>query len=191
MKQLPNFLTYSRIIIIPILMITFYMESPISDWVTAGLFTAAAITDYFDGHLARKWGVQSRTGQVLDPIADKLLVATALLLLLGDDRAHVLPVLVILCRELMVSGLREVLAESRISLPVTQLAKYKTFSQLFAIGFLLWAPGVGEFREPMTLLGTGLLWLAGGLTVITGYDYMKRGMRHIGQTTTKASAAKE
>ncbi len=130
LRALPNILTMSRILIIPILIASFYLEGRLSNWVAAGLFFVAGITDYFDGYLARAYSVQSKLGKFLDPIADKLLVAAAILMLIHFDRAHIVPALAIICREIMVSGLREFLAEIHISVPVSRLAKVKTGFQM-------------------------------------------------------------
>ena len=138
--NLPNLLTLSRIAVIPLLVLLFYWDNPISGWVSLGLFTVAAVTDFFDGYFARSLNQHSLLGRMLDPIADKLLVASVILMLVAFQRAPVLAALVILCRELLVSGLREFLAEIRVGMPVSRLAKWKTFIQMFSIGFLL----VGE-----------------------------------------------
>src|ERR1700735_2020420 len=135
-KQLPNILTYSRILIIPLLVLIFLcFHSKLSDWACAVLFLYASITDFFDGYLARAWHAHSNLGKFLDPIADKLLIASCLMLLVGYHRADILPALAILCREILVSGLREFLADLRISVPVSTLAKYKTTAQMAAIFF--------------------------------------------------------
>lgn len=180
-KQLPNILTYSRIVVIPVL-VAEYLLVP-GEWgniVCAALFLVASITDFFDGYLARAWHAHSNLGRFLDPIADKLLVATALMLLVSEHRAEVLPSLAILCREVLVSGLREFLADLRISVPVSRLAKYKTAAQMVAIfllllgspvasGYLLWSHQVGCM----------LLWLAAVLTLITGYAYLRTGLKYL------------
>lgn len=175
-KSLPNLLTLSRILVIPALVLTFNIKGNWGYWLTAGLFTLASVTDFFDGHLARAWQVQSKMGQFLDPIADKLLVATSLLLLVGEGRADVLPAIAILCREIMVSGLREFLAEWRVGVPVSRLAKYKTGFQMVAL-FLLLLGGGGPAGT--LLLGRILLWAAALLTLVTGYAYLKTGMKHL------------
>lgn len=181
MFNLPNILTLSRIAVIPVVIALFYWDTPAIRWVMCGLFTAAGITDFFDGYLARRSNQVSPLGRFLDPIADKLLVAALLLMLAGFDRMSewaYFPAVVILMRELLVSGLREFLAETRVSVPVTQLAKWKTTVQMFSLGFLIvgsdspdWIPaqGIGEFG----------LWLAALLTLVTGFDYLKAGIRHM------------
>jgi cardiolipin synthase len=180
--NLPNLLTLSRIAVIPLLVVLFYWDNSVSRWVALGLFSMAAITDFFDGYFARSLDQHSLLGRMLDPIADKLLVASIVLMLVAFQRAPVLAALVILCRELSVSGLREFLAEIRVGMPVSRLAKWKTFIQMFAIGFLL----VGEvgptfFHPTITtlLIGEILIWIAAALTLVTGYDYLRLGWRHL------------
>lgn len=177
-QNLPNALTYSRIIVIPIFIAVFYWNSPISHWIAAGLFAYASVTDFLDGYYARAWNVTSNIGRFLDPIADKLLVATALLMLVYTDRADVLPAIAIVCREILVSGLREFLAELRISVPVSRLAKFKTTAQLFAISLLLVAPALPLWLH-IQAVGDALLWIAAALTLVTGYIYLKVGAYHL------------
>ncbi len=179
---LPNLLTLSRIAAIPLLVALFYWENPVAGWVALGIFAVAAITDFFDGYFARSMGQHSRLGRMLDPIADKLLVASIVLMLVAFQRAPVLAALVILCRELLVSGLREFLAEIRVSMPVSPLAKWKTFIQMFAIGFLLIGEAGPVFFHPAVttvLIGEILIWIAAILTLVTGYDYLRAGWRHL------------
>ncbi|MFQ5535380.1 MAG: CDP-diacylglycerol--glycerol-3-phosphate 3-phosphatidyltransferase [Sphingomonadales bacterium] len=179
-KSLPNLLTISRILVLPALVATFYYSNPIASWVALGLFIAAGVTDFFDGYLARTWNVQSKLGQFLDPVADKLLVATVILMLVFKDRIEgltVLAALVILCREILVSGLREFLAQIKISVPVSRLAKWKTTVQMVAIGFLLLAPDATPFPTPA--IGEIGLWIAAMLTLYTGYDYLRTGLKHM------------
>ncbi|MDH3912909.1 MAG: CDP-diacylglycerol--glycerol-3-phosphate 3-phosphatidyltransferase, partial [Rhodospirillales bacterium] len=140
LTSLPNLLTLLRIVIIPILVPLFYLDGAYPRWLACGLFGLAAITDYFDGYLARHLNEVSPLGRFLDPIADKLLVAAVILMLVGMDSIQgvvILPALVILCREILVSGLREYLAEIRVPMPVSSLAKWKTVIQMFALGFLI------------------------------------------------------
>lgn len=177
-KTFPNILTISRIIIIPILVASFYIEGKLSHWTAAGLFAAASITDFFDGYLARMWQVQSKLGQFLDPIADKLLVVTAIVMLVHFDRAHIIPSLMILCREILVSGLREFLAQINVSLPVSKLAKIKTATQMLAI-FLLILGTEGSGEELTKMVGNVALWTAAILTIFTGYAYLKAGLKHM------------
>lgn len=173
----PNLLTASRILAIPALIAAFYVPGDFGRWATATIFALAAITDYLDGYLARSWSVQSPLGRMMDPIADKLLIGAAILMLVHFDRAPILPALIILCREILVSGLREFLAEAQVGLPVSRLAKWKTGVQMVAIAFLI----VGT-AAPWWLyadyVGTYGLWFAAGLTLVTGFDYLLVGLRH-------------
>lgn len=180
--SLPNLLTYGRIVAVPLVVACFYVPGDAPRWVALGLFSAAAITDYFDGYLARAWSQQSAIGRMLDPIADKLLVAASLLMVVWVGTVSglsVVAVVVILCREVAVSGLREFLADLKVSVPVTWLAKWKTTAQLVALGFLIVGPA-GEHVLPGTVwIGTVLLWLSAVLTLYTGYDYFRAGIRHL------------
>ena len=173
----PNLLTGSRILAIPAMVGAFYIPGDFGKWATCVIFTAAAVTDYFDGYLARSWSMQSVLGRMLDPIADKLLVGAAILMLIHFDRAPILPSLIILCREILVSGLREFLAEVQVGLPVSRLAKWKTGVQMTAIGFLL-AGSAAPWWLFADQVGWYGLWLAAGLTLITGFDYLVVGLRH-------------
>ena len=146
------------------------------------MFILAAITDFFDGYLARAWQQQSALGRMLDPIADKLLVSVSLLMLAADgtiDDWSLIPAIIILCREILVSGLREFLAELQVSVPVTRLAKWKTAVQLFAIALLLAGPAGETILPGTTLAGLTALWLAAILTIYTGYDYFRAGIGHL------------
>lgn len=181
MQHLPNFLTLGRIVLIPALILAFALEGHFGDWLAVAIFSLAAITDFFDGWLARKLDVQSGFGRMLDPIADKLMVATCLLLLAAGqviDGFHVLAAIIILCREILVSGLREYLMELHVTLPVSTLAKYKTTIQMIAIGFLLSGEAGNAFLPGAHIIGLGLLWLAAMLTLATGYDYVRQGLAH-------------
>jgi len=177
-KNLPNYLTYLRILAIPLITFTFFIKGDWSYYLSTALFAIAGISDWFDGYLARIWNAQSRWGQFLDPIADKLLVATVLMLLVYTDRADLLPSIAIVCREILVSGLREFLAEVRIGVPVSKLAKFKTAAQMIAIGFLLLGAG-GPAWMHLAFLGRVLLWIAALLTLVTGYAYLRVGMKHM------------
>ncbi len=180
--SLPNLLTLSRIGTIPPLIALFYWDSPWSGWVALGLFTVAGVTDFFDGYLARTMSQQSRLGRMLDPIADKLLIAAVILMLVAFDKAPIIAALIILCRELLVSGLREFLAELNVGVPVSRLAKWKTVMQMIAIGFLLVGEAGPYFFHPAvttTLIGEVLLWTAAGLTLVTGADYLLVGLKHV------------
>ena len=181
--SLPNILTYGRVAAVPVVAgLLFWPEIDWVRWTALGLFALAAITDFFDGYLARVWSQQSSLGRMLDPIADKLLVAACLLVLVADHTISGLSMwaaIVILCREILVSGLREYLAELRVSVPVTRVAKYKTTMQLVALGFLIAGPA-GERVLPHTVaIGLVLLWTAALLTLYTGWDYMRSGLKHV------------
>ncbi len=183
MLNLPNLLTLSRIGVIPPLVALFYWDHPLSGWVALALFALGGATDYFDGYLARSRKQLSKLGRMLDPIADKLLVASVILMLVAFGRAPVLASLVILCRELLVSGLREYLAEINVGVPVTLLAKWKTTIQMIALGFLLVGDAGPTFFHPLlttTFIGETLLWIAAVVTLITGFDYLLVGLRHVG-----------
>ena len=180
LTSLPNVLTLSRIVVIPLVVGLFYLEGDAARWVACWLFVAAAITDYFDGYLARTRNQVSNFGRFLDPIADKLLVASVLFMLVAFDRVSqlsILPALVIVLREILVSGLREFLAEVRVGIPVSRLAKWKTGIQMTAIPVLL----VGDAATfmPTRQLGEIGLWIAAILTLITGWDYLQSGLRHL------------
>lgn len=178
-KDIPNYLTYFRILVIPLLVGVFYLPGGYwSSYACAGLFLLAGITDWLDGYMARLWEVQSNLGRFLDPIADKLLVATALILLVSSGQADVLPAIAIMCREILVSGLREFLAELRVSVPVSNLAKWKTAVQMIAIFLLLFGVGAPAWL-PAAVIGNWMLWLAAALTLVTGYVYLKTGLKHM------------
>lgn len=189
MWNVPNILTLSRIGIIPVVVAMFFFDSSAMRWTACALFTLAGITDFFDGYLARREKLVSRLGRFLDPIADKLLVASVLLMIVAFDRVgpwSYLPALVILLREIMVSGLREFLAELRVSVPVTALAKAKTTVQMVALGFLI----VGNAAPgwiPAELIGEIGLWIAAAITLITGYDYLRAGLAHMAEGSTPLS----
>jgi len=185
--SIPNLLTYGRIIAVPLVVFCFFIEgklqsSDFARWAALIIFIIASITDFLDGYLARIWQQTSAIGRMLDPIADKLLVASCLLLLAAEGTIAgwtLWAAIIILCREILVSGLREYLAELKVSVPVTQLAKWKTTVQMVAIAFLL-AGSAGDKIFPYTSqLGIGLLWIAALLTLYTGYDYFRAGGRHI------------
>lgn len=181
MTQLPNALTILRIALIPALYATLYINEIWSGWVAAAIFLLAAATDFWDGWLARRYSLQSGFGRMLDPIADKLIVATALLLLVHQGviiGEHLIAAIIILCREILVSGLREYLGELRVAMPVSRLAKYKTAIQFFAVMFLLTDEAGVQMFIYMQDVGLALLWVAAGLTLITGYDYVRKGVQH-------------
>lgn len=180
--SLPNILTYGRILIVPLVCGCLYVGGDTFRWLALALFTVAAVTDFLDGYLARIWAQSSPLGRMLDPIADKLLVSACLLMLCAVDTIDgwsLWAAVVILCREVLVSGLREFLAELRVSVPVTQLAKWKTTAQLVSLGFLLVGPAGDEVLPHNTDIGLTLLWLSAILTLYTGYDYFRAGLRYV------------
>jgi cardiolipin synthase len=193
---LPNILTYARIAAVPVVVGLLFWESIFDGplwlrWIALFVFIAAGVTDYFDGYFARAWGQYSSLGKMLDPIADKLLVSACLLILAAGETIHgwtLLAAIIILCREILVSGLREYLAELRVSVPVTRLAKWKTTAQLVAVGFLIAGEAGdavvslilgGTDRTVVSQIGILLLWLSALLTLYTGYDYMRAGLRYM------------
>ena len=185
--SLPNILTYARIAAIPVVVGCVYAQSVMDGplwlrWVALAVFIAAGVTDVLDGYYARMWDQQSAFGRMLDPIADKLLVASCLLMLAADNSIHgwtLWAAIVILCREILVSGLREYLAALRVSVPVTKLAKWKTTIQLVAIGFLIAGEAGEQILSATTLIGIVLLWMAAIFTIYTGWDYFRAGIHHL------------
>ncbi|WP_181706822.1 CDP-diacylglycerol--glycerol-3-phosphate 3-phosphatidyltransferase [Chthonobacter rhizosphaerae] len=180
--SLPNILTYLRILAVPLVAASFYVEGDAGRWLAVTLFLGASITDYFDGYLARAWKQQSALGRMLDPIADKLLVSVSLLVLTGDGTIggwSLWAAVIILMREIFVSGLREFLAELKVSVPVTRLAKWKTTIQLVAIGFLLAGPAGDKLLPGINDTGLVLLWTAALVTLYTGYDYFRAGVGYL------------
>jgi len=179
--SIPNLLTISRVAAIPLIVALFYVDGPEWQWLACALFSAAAITDYLDGYFARAWREQSAFGKFLDPVADKLLVASVILMLVAFDRISslsVIPALVILCREILVSGLREFLAGLQVGLPVSRLAKWKTTIQMVALGFLIVGDS-GPVWLPVQFIGDAGLWTAAILTLVTGWDYLKASARYV------------
>ena len=185
LKKIPNILTIGRIIIVPFFVLAFYLPGFYGDLTAFALFVIASFTDFLDGMLARMMGEESKLGELLDPIADKIIVATALILLVmsGTIRHYeVIAAIIILTREILISGLREFLARGQIKLPVTNLAKLKTFLQMVAISLLL----TGETGNKILnfqdynaqTIGIILLWLSAFLTLYTGYEYLKKGIDH-------------
>jgi cardiolipin synthase len=190
MLNLPNLLTLSRILVIPPMVAAFYLDRDWANIIACVLFVGASLTDFFDGYLARSWSQQSDIGRFLDPVADKLLVAAAILMLVGFGRLdglQVLAALVILCREILVSGLREFLAELRVGVPVSKLAKWKTGIQMAAIALLLLGDSGPTWLQAETV-GAAMLWVAAGLTLITGYDYLRGGLKHMSATSVSTYA---
>jgi len=185
--SLPNILTYGRIVAVPLVVLCFFVEgrlesSDFARWTALGLFAVASITDFFDGYLARIWKQTSTIGRMLDPIADKLLVSAILLLLAADGTIAgwtLWAAIIILCREILVSGLREYLAELNVSVPVSRLAKWKTTAQMVALAFLLAGPAGDKIMPYVTELGIVLLWISAILTLYTGWDYFRAGLKHV------------
>src|SRR5215211_6825554 len=181
--SLPNILTYGRLLAVPaVVALLFWPRDDWMRWPALAIFIAAGVTDYFDGYFARLYAQQSALGRMLDPIADKLLVSACLLMLVADETIygfHLWAAIVILCREILVSGLREFLAELKVSIPVSRIAKYKTVLQMVAVGFLIAGPA-GEVVLPgTTAIGLMLLWIAAVLTLYTGWDYLKAGIQQV------------
>lgn len=188
----PNMLTLSRILVIPLLVAMFWIEGDVARWFTLALFIAAGVTDYLDGVVARSMGKSSNFGRFLDPVADKLLVSAILMMLVwkgGISGLMILPALVILCREITVSGLREFLASIKVGVPVSKLAKWKTGMQMTALGFLIVGKAGPVFFHPLATtvaIGELLLLIAAILTLITGYDYLRAGLSHIAKADEAA-----
>ncbi|GAA3077697.1 CDP-diacylglycerol--glycerol-3-phosphate 3-phosphatidyltransferase [Rhizobium viscosum] len=185
--NIPNLLTYGRILAVPLIVVCFFIEGRLSSsdtarWVALWIFIIASITDFLDGYLARIWNQTSNIGRMLDPIADKLLVSAILLLVAADGTIagwSLWAAIIILCREILVSGLREYLAALKVSVPVTRIAKWKTTLQLVAIAFLLAGPAGDTIFPYTTWTGIALLWIAALLTIYTGYDYFRAGLKHV------------
>lgn len=182
MWTIPNILTLSRIVAIPVLMVAFYMEQPLGGWIAGIVFAFAGITDFFDGYLARASGTVSKIGKFLDPIADKLMVGAVIILVVAFDIVdglHIIAAVIIMCRELLVSGLREFLASEQIDVPVSVVAKWKTAFQMIALGVLCWAPAGDALGFHATEIGITTLWFSAMLTLYTGYDYLRAGLKHM------------
>jgi cardiolipin synthase len=188
MLSLPNLLTLSRIFAVPILVALLWHPGWLGYVLAFLLYCVAGITDYLDGYLARAQGAVSRLGQFLDPIADKIMVAAVIVMLISTEQAigghpvvtgwHVIAALIILLREITVSGLREFLAQLQVSVPVSRLAKWKTTFQMVALGALILAGALPD-QPWIHVLGLVCLWAAAGLTVVTGWDYLRVGLKHM------------
>ena len=187
MLTLPNILTLSRILAFPLLVFLLWKPGWLDYAITFGLYCMVGITDYFDGYLARTQGTVSRLGVFLDPIADKIMVVAVIIMLISSRQAsgvpiihgfHIIPALIILLRELIVSGLREFLAGIQVSVPVSRLAKWKTTFQLVALGALILAGALAQW-EWVHWVGLASLWAAAALTMVTGWDYLRVGLRHM------------
>ena len=192
LKKIPNILTIGRIIIVPFFVLAFYLPGFYGDLTALILFIVASFTDFLDGMLARMFGVESKLGELLDPIADKIIVATALILLVMDGTIRnyeVIAAIIILTREILISGLREFLAKGRITMQVTSLSKLKTFIQMTSIAILLTGESgnkIINFQDyNAQTVGIILLWLSSFLTLYTGYDYLRKGIDHAINEDTK------
>jgi len=183
--KIPNILTIGRIILVPVFIGTFYLPGAMGDWIPFFIFVLASFTDFLDGLLARLYKEESKLGELLDPVADKIIITSALILLVMDNTIEgfeVIAAIIIMIREILISGLREFLAKVQVTMPVTTLAKYKTFIQMFAIATLLTGESgntiinFGDYNAQS--IGIILLWLSAFLTIYTGYDYVKKKIHH-------------
>ena len=183
--KIPNILTIGRIILVPVFIGTFYLPGAMGDWIPFFIFVLASFTDFLDGLLARLYKEESKLGELLDPVADKIIITSALILLVMDNTIEgfeVIAAIIIMIREILISGLREFLAKVQVTMPVTTLAKYKTFIQMFAIAILLTGESgnnlirFGDYDAHS--IGIILLWLAAFLTIYTGYDYVRKKIHH-------------
>ena len=180
--HLPNLLTLARIALVPAFVASFWMAMPAGRWIAFVVFVIAAITDYADGWIARSRNLESRLGQMLDPIADKLLVAAALIMLVYNDDIRgfvIIPALVILAREILVSGMREFLATISVQVPVSSISKFKTAVQLIALAMLILAPAVEHVWGGLHYAGILSLWGAAILTIYTGFSYVQANLAHV------------
>ena len=194
LKKIPNILTFGRILIVPFFVLAFYLPGFYGDLTALILFIVASFTDFLDGMLARFLGEESKLGELLDPIADKIIVATALILLVMDGTIknyEVIAAIIILTREILISGLREFLAKGKIKLPVSNLAKLKTVLQMVSIALLLSGETgnkIINFQDyNAQTIGIILLWLSAFLTLYTGYDYLRKGIDHAIDQDTKGN----
>tara|TARA_B100000029_G_scaffold399741_1_gene398516 strand:- start:261 stop:830 length:570 start_codon:yes stop_codon:yes gene_type:complete len=183
--KIPNILTIGRIILVPIFIGTFFLPGPMGDLIPFFIFVLASFTDFLDGLLARLYKEESKLGELLDPIADKIIVASALILLVMNDTIkeyEIIAAIIIMIREILISGLREFLAKVKVNMPVTNLAKLKTFIQMFAIATLLTGESGNKIinfgNYDAHSIGIFLLWISAFLTVYTGYDYVRKGIHH-------------
>lgn len=182
--NIPNLLTMYRIVAVAAIVVCFYFAGETARWIALGIYVTAGITDFLDGYIARKWNMQSDLGRMLDPIADKLLISVVLMMLVaygavGLDNFSIIPAVIILSREILLSGLREYLAQLHVNMPVSNLAKWKTALQILSLGFLLAGEAGDKVLPYNTEIGLTLLWLAAALTVYTGYDYLRVGIQHV------------
>ncbi|SRR5258706_77005 len=192
MSSLPNSLTISRIALVPLFVAAFFLPGETGRWIVFLLFCLAGLTDAVDGMIARRLNAESSLGRMLDPIADKLIVSAALLMLTADHTlqgVHLVPALVILCREILVSGLREFLAGADVSLPVTRVAKMKTVVQMVAIAALIATTASERMLPGVTSLALIGLWIAAALTMYTGYAYLRAGLVHVRRAPIRPKSA--
>jgi len=176
-KNLPNILTISRVFAIPAIVLSFYIKNKYADLITISIFTFACITDFFDGYLARTWQVQSKFGKLFDPIADKLIVVSTIIMLIYMHKVNdftIVPSIIIICREILVPGLREFLIATNVSLPVSKIGKIKTFLQMVAVVTL-----IVDNYEITQYIGGISLWFAAAITIWSGYNYVSAGMKQI------------
>ena len=178
---IPNIITFIRIILIPIILYLLFSENPNIVLLAGGLFIISSISDYFDGYLARVLNQSSKLGTLLDPIADKLLIASVIVVLVDTNvisNLHVIPAIIILLREIAISGLREFLAKMNTDMPVSKLAKYKTTFQMVSLSILIISLGF-QLNDFLWNLGLVTLWIAAIITLLSGYNYMAKGLKHI------------
>ena len=178
---IPNIITFIRIILIPIILYLLFSENPNIVLIAGGLFIISSISDYFDGYLARVLNQSSKLGTLLDPIADKLLIASVIVVLVDTNvisNLHVIPAIIILLREIAISGLREFLAKMNTDMPVSKLAKYKTTFQMVSLSILIISLGF-QLNDFLWNLGLVTLWIAAIITLLSGYNYMAKGLKHI------------
>ena len=178
---IPNIITFVSIILIPIILYLLFSENPNIVLLAGALFIISSISDYFDGYLARTLNQSSKLGTLLDPIADKLLIASVIVVLVDTDvitNIHVIPAIIILLREIAISGLREFLAKLNTEMPVSKLAKYKTTFQMISLSILIISLGF-ELNDLLWNIGLVTLWIAAIITLLSGYNYMAKGLKHI------------
>ncbi|HOO51487.1 MAG TPA: CDP-diacylglycerol--glycerol-3-phosphate 3-phosphatidyltransferase [Alphaproteobacteria bacterium] len=182
MHNLPNYMTVGRLLSLPVLVAMMLINTEWAAWTALGIYTAGCLTDWLDGYIARKYKMESAFGKFLDPVADKIFIATVLLTLLANDNLPwwgSIPVIVILSREFLVSGLREFFGPKNVQFPVSNLAKWKTTAQMFSLGFLIMGDWGEKVFPPNWEMGYGLLTIATILTLMTGWTYMKEGIKHL------------
>lgn len=190
-RHVPNILTLGRIALVPLLVLALYGSSHTADWIALTIFIVAGVTDALDGYTARRLQSYSQLGQMLDPIADKLLVAAAIVMLVSEgtiDGLTLIPALIILGREILLSGLREYLATLDVAIPVSRVAKFKTALQMVALGMLIGGKALDDAFGAALFFGIFALWVAAGLTLYTGYNYLIAGLQHLDNEPSEKSA---